>query len=71
MRNRYRLAHFSKKIENSSANILASEYPIKKNTKLFKVYFSLKDISSGTGSLNKARLKYEIYLMLNTGPIAV
>lgn len=36
-----------------------------------KFYFSLKDISSGTGSLNKARLKYEIYLMLNTGPIAM
>lgn len=67
MRNRYRLAHFCKKIENSSANISASEYPIK-NTKLFKVYFSLEDISSGTGPLNKARLKYKNYLILNTGP---
>lgn len=42
MRNRYCLAHFCKKIENSSANILASEYPIKKILNSLKFTFHLK-----------------------------
>lgn len=71
MRNRYRLAHFCKKNRKFVGQYISFGISDKKNAKLFKVYFSLKDISSGTGSLNKARLKYEIYLMLNTGPIAM
>ena len=63
MRNRYRLAitFVKKKIRKFVGLYISFGYLIK-NTQLFKVHLSVKDLYSGIGSLNKVKLKYEIYL---------
>lgn len=63
MRNRYRLAiTFVKKKIRKFVGLYISFGIFDKKYSTFKVHLSVKDLYSGIGSLNKVKLKYEIYL---------